>query len=426
MICRLIAADRQAEASPIDLRRPERLERIDVVGDPAAGVVDLEHDAVLGDPGAYGQHSALGHRLHRVLGQVEQDLLDLRAVEHDRHRHAGYVVDDLHAFGHVRRTQLVEDLEHELVGRHGVGMERRPPRPLTKLQEQLVESKDLALAGPDPVDQLVRTQTNGLALHELRADVHPVEGIGDLVSEHRRGRAHRSEPFALRERPLHLPLLGDVVGDARDAGDLPRGVLVRIDHQVEVVPPFVHLHRQLLPDGLTRLDGPPLDRGESVGALGPEQIVVGLAEDVGGGAIQALVVDPLDPELAILGHRGDRRVHQRELEPLVGQTALTLRPLRRRPQPPFSKRALDHPRQLEEHLLRLDDVVHRAGLDRVHRDRLVALTGDHDERGIAPRLEERGALAVGQPIVRHDDVRFALECPDRLPKTARPRDLAIG
>src|SRR5690606_13045910 len=75
---------RQAESRAVRLGGDKGLENVDLGGYTLPGIAHFEAIVLVITGGANGEDAALGHRLHSVVNQVQNDLLDLVRVS-ERH-----------------------------------------------------------------------------------------------------------------------------------------------------------------------------------------------------------------------------------------------------------------------------------------------------------------------------------------------------
>ena len=229
------AREPQAGALADALRREERLE--DPVGHsrchPATRVLDGEDDVRAGreiaeivgeDLGVASpdrQRAAVGHRVARVQGEVEQHLLHLAGIGLNRiqpgleHRH--------------QLDPLAEDTAQHLdgLGDERVQLERPRLEGLAPAErEQLSGQRGSAACTRFDAAQMTRRGAVrvDLRLRELRVAEHAEEKVVEVVRDPRRQLADRLDLLRLTELFLGGAAVGDVLGHRDGALRLPVGV----------------------------------------------------------------------------------------------------------------------------------------------------------------------------------------------------------
>jgi hypothetical protein len=211
--------NRQAEPGAFAdlLGREERLEdaAAKLRADARAAVGNLDEMAALlrtgRDPDG-ARHAGCRHRVLRVQQQVEEQLLDLVAVDH-RHQRLGRIlrVD--------RDVALAQMIFAEI---HGGADDRRQVggdaiRGAAADEREQV-AHDLAGARRFAADgleiALVARRTGPVVQHQLDAADDRLERVVDLVSDARDQLADRRQPFAVHELIAQPQLLADVALDA--------------------------------------------------------------------------------------------------------------------------------------------------------------------------------------------------------------------
>ena len=255
----------EARAAPPGLGREERLEYpLDVLRRHSpARVRNRDHREfprmdprmqgclLLVHPAAFGPHaddSAARHRVARVDGKIEQDLLELRHVTLDGSRIPRQIEAELDVPGEGLVDQLRDSLEEVAHGHVG---------PLAL--DTLHEGQQLADDARAPVGRvfyqaqvLAGRGTGHVELQQLDAQEHGREDVVQVVRNPARQHAYALEPLRaheLRLEPLalrHVLLDGNIVADR--AGGIPHRsyrhllvveppVLVSVDDLAMPVPP---------------------------------------------------------------------------------------------------------------------------------------------------------------------------------------------